>query len=347
MLDDAIRMHRRRRYVRFLFPSLAALPIPFFVYALIASAPDGFPLALPVAMLAYICVLVAVMAIISERDRILDHLLRASAVPQPYQRRLQEICEEVFLASGLQPPRLMYVDRDGMNAFASGWREKGTIYLTRGLLEGLSHGETLAVIAHETARLNAGYSYAAEIRTSLGAFTRSLDLTGGSLKGLLLSGLGILLVVLLLFALLPHFLLNTTGNNGMVTALYFVVMLPLVLMVIRALDSGLGGCRDKFFLADDLAVKWTMDPEALVSAMRKMQPLYAERAYGFLQRLAFVPHIPHRTRPARDPDTPVIVSGARETNMPLPGRVFAERRPDLPSVAERERALQESVGHPI
>ena len=93
-------------------------------------------------------------------------------------------------------------------------------------------------------------------------------------------------------------------------------------------------------------MKWTMFPEALTSAMHKTQPLYTERAYSFLRRLAFVPYIPDNSRPRRNPDTPIIVTGRRETNMPLPKEpTFA--KPLLPSVKVRIEKLEESLGRPI
>ena len=347
MLDDEIRARKRRRLSRFLFPFVAALPLPFLVYALIAFSSGGFSWIFAIITIVYICAFTVGVFIVYGRDRIIDRTLRASPVPPSYQQKLWDCCEEISLASGFQPPRLRYIDRDGINALAFGWKGKGTMFLTRGLLDSLSHDEMLAVVAHEMARINLGYSYATVIRSTLGAIPIMLNVTLGSLLGLVLSGLGILLILLLLFALLPLYLLDSGGGDGIVTVIYMLVMIPLVFLVCRALESGGPGYQNTFFLADDLAIKWTMDPEALISAMRKMQPLYTEKAYSFLQRLAFVPYIPDRRRPPRNPDTPFVVSGARETNMPMPDFNRSSRRPMFPSVAVREEELEKSMGHPL
>jgi hypothetical protein len=117
-------------------------------------------------------------------------------------------------------------------------------------------------------------------------------------------------------------------------------------LLYRNLATDNVGYYNKFFLADGMAVKWTMHPEALILAMRKMQPLYTEKAYDFLQKLAFVPYIPDRSRPRRNPDIPVVITGMRETNMP-PLEVPLSTRPAFPSVKVREEKLEESMGHPM
>jgi hypothetical protein len=345
MLDDDIRARKRRSATRFLFLFVAALPFVFFLYAMIAFASRGSSWMLAFIMILYTCVFTVGLLVVFGRERILERALRASPVPPPYQVKLRDCCEEISLASGFHPPRLRYIDRDGINAFAVGWRENGTIFLTRGLLDSLNHDEILAVIAHEMARINLGFSYATTLRTTLGAVPIMLNATLGSLLGLLLSGLGLLLLILVFFALLPHYLMNISGSKTGL-AIYFLLLIPIAVLVYVTMEVGGIGYFNKFFLADSQAVKWTMHPEALISAMHKMQPLYTEKAYDFLQPLAFVPYIPDGSRPRHNPDTPIIITGMRETNMP-PIEALHSTRPALPSVEVREKKLEESMGHPL
>jgi Zn-dependent protease with chaperone function len=65
------------------------------------------------------------------------------------ERQLGNLVEEMALAAGLPPPRLLVVDADAANAAAIGTSHKdATILVTRGLLERCDRAETAAIVAH-------------------------------------------------------------------------------------------------------------------------------------------------------------------------------------------------------
>jgi len=293
----------------------------------------------------YVLVLAFALGAFLARDRIVGRALGAVQVPHEYRSRLDDCVESISLASGMSVPEVMFIDRDGINSYALGMKEHGIIFVTRGLLASLDSYELQALLAHEMARIGLGYSYASALKAALGGLLINLNATFGSLLGLMLSGLGVLLTVLVFLALIPHYLLDA-GGSGVVLVVYFLVFLPLAFLIFIAFQSGGIDSYNQFLLADELAVKWTMHPDALISSLRKMQPLFTEKPYGFLQCMAFVPYISRKSHGGRFPDTPMVVTATREANMPPVMRTWSSRSP-YPDLNTRVERLQHAIGHPF
>ncbi len=65
------------------------------------------------------------------------------------ERQLRNVVEEMAIAAGLQPPRLLIIDSDVVNAAAVGVAvDDATVLVTRGLLDTLDRDETQAVVGH-------------------------------------------------------------------------------------------------------------------------------------------------------------------------------------------------------
>jgi len=345
MLDKEIGVRKRRAARRYIFFAAAALPLAFFIYSIAVFEHHGVPWMLVALTAMYVLVLAFAIGAFLARDRIVGRALGAVQVPYEYRSRLDDCVESITLASGMNVPEVMFIDRDGINSYALGMKEHGIIFVTRGLLASLDPYELQALLAHEMARIGIGYSYATALKAAMGGLVINLNATFGSLLGLMLSGLGVLLTVLVFLALIPHYLLDAGGGGGVLVA-YFLVFLPLVFSISWAFQSGDIDSYNQFFLADELAVKWTMHPDALISSLSKMQPLFTEKPYVFLQGIAFVPYIPRRSRGGRDPDTPIVVTATREANMPPVLRALSSRSP-YPDVNTRVARLHDAIGHPF
>jgi Zn-dependent protease with chaperone function len=82
------------------------------------------------------------------------HVLEAAGTRPPNERDLEErqlgnIVEEMAVAAGVKPPRLLIIDSDVVNAAAMGTEiDDATVLVTRGLLDKLDRDETQAVIGH-------------------------------------------------------------------------------------------------------------------------------------------------------------------------------------------------------
>jgi Zn-dependent protease with chaperone function len=77
--------------------------------------------------------------------------LTATPAIDPDERELQNIVEEMSIASGLPMPAIYVLDREpGINAFAAGFRpEDAVVGVTKGAMEFLTRDELQGIIAHE------------------------------------------------------------------------------------------------------------------------------------------------------------------------------------------------------
>lgn len=82
------------------------------------------------------------------------HVLEAAGTRPPNERDLEErqlrnVVEEMAVAAGVQPPRLLIVETEAVNAAAMGTDlDDATVLVTRGLLDTLDRDETQAVVGH-------------------------------------------------------------------------------------------------------------------------------------------------------------------------------------------------------
>ena len=82
------------------------------------------------------------------------HVLEAAGGRPPNERDLEErqlrnVVEEMAVAAGVKPPRVLIIDTDAVNAAAMGTEiDDATVLVTRGLLDKLDRDETQAVIGH-------------------------------------------------------------------------------------------------------------------------------------------------------------------------------------------------------
>jgi Zn-dependent protease with chaperone function len=82
------------------------------------------------------------------------HALEGTGTREPNERDLEErqlrnVTEEMAIAAGLKPPRLLIIDSDVVNAAAVGVGiDDATVLVTRGLLDKLDRDETQAVVGH-------------------------------------------------------------------------------------------------------------------------------------------------------------------------------------------------------
>jgi len=88
------------------------------------------------------------------RQVAVGHELERTATRPPNERDLEErqlrnVVEEMAIAAGLAPPRLLIIDTDVVNAAAVGVGiDDATVLVTRGLLDRLDRDETQAVVGH-------------------------------------------------------------------------------------------------------------------------------------------------------------------------------------------------------
>ncbi len=188
----------------------------------------------------------------------IDAVTGGREVTRTEEPRLYNILENLCISRGITMPKLKVMESDALNAFASGMNEKQySISITSGLLGRLNDAEIEAVLGHELTHIRNGdvrmmviaviiagiVSFVAELVFRLWFYngfsfrgSRSNDNRGGG------AGIAILIAVALL-----------------------VVAYLLSFMIRLALS------RSREFLADAGSVELTKNPDAMISALRKIE----------------------------------------------------------------------------
>ena len=189
-------------------------------------------------------------------QNMIDAVTGGREVTRKEEPRLYNILENLCISRGITMPKLKIVDSDALNAFATGMSEKQyAVTVTSGLLERLNDAEVEAVLGHELTHIRNGdvrmmviaviiagaISFFAELFFRLwfyGGFRgrSSDDRRGGA------AGLAVLIAI---------------GLIAVAYLLSFVIRLAL--------------SRQREFLADAGSVELTKNPDAMISALRKIE----------------------------------------------------------------------------
>jgi heat shock protein HtpX len=198
---------------------------------------------------------------------IVDAVTGGEDVTRQQQPRLYNLLENLCISRGITMPKLKVMDSEALNAFATGLNPRQySITVTTGLLKALSDQEIEAVLGHELTHIRNGdvqlmviamiiagvVGFAAELFFRLFFYSnwnsggdrssRSSSSSGDDRK----SGGGAIIVVILAIALL-----------ALAWTLSLVVRLAL--------------SRSRELLADAGSVELTKNPDAMISALRKIE----------------------------------------------------------------------------
>jgi heat shock protein HtpX len=187
----------------------------------------------------------------------IDALTGGREVTRKEQPRLYNILENLCISRGIPTPKLKIIESGQLNAFATGMNSKQySITVTSGLLKALNDAEVESVLGHELTHIRNGdvrmmviaviiagvISFFAELVFRLFYYngfsfrSRSDDRRGGG------AGVAILIAI------------------GLLAVAYFLSF------VIRLALS-----RSREFLADAGSVELTKNPDAMISALRKIE----------------------------------------------------------------------------
>jgi len=219
---------------------------------LVAVSPLGI---LGAAALAGIGVISSCVTLLAG-DRIVTAMTGAKEVTADSEAVLHNVVEEMAIAAGLPVPRVMVIETDALNAFATGMRsDAATIGVTRGLLKTLPRDQLQAVVAHEMGHvLNLDTRYMAAVGIMVGLIAlvsdmalRSLRFSGNSSsRSSSKKGGGAAIVILVILVL-------------------FAILAPIAAQMVRFAVS-----RQREFLADATSVQLTRNPLALAGALRAL-----------------------------------------------------------------------------
>jgi heat shock protein HtpX len=195
-------------------------------------------------------------------DKMVLAMANAKEIDKADAPQLYNVVEEMSIAAGVPMPKVMVLETDALNAFATGNKPgKGTIAVTRGLLNALNRDELQGVVAHEMAHLaNLDTRYMVVVGVTVGLIALVCDLllrnlawgraSRGSRRDSRGGGAAILIILLVVVAILA----------------------PIAAKFVQMAVS-----RQREYLADATSVQFTRNPNGLISALGKL----AEKAEPF------------------------------------------------------------------
>jgi heat shock protein HtpX len=196
----------------------------------------------------------------------LDAATGAHAVERTAEPRLYNLLENLCISRGLKTPTLRIIEADALNAYASGLQEgRYTVTVTRGLMQTLDDSELEAVLAHELTHIrnkDARLLVVAVIFVGIFSFVFQLFFEGLFRSGALWSGGS---------SRRSSSSDRDRGGGGggaviaLLVALACIALAYALAVVIRFTLS-----RNREFLADAGAVELTKNPDAMISALRKI-----------------------------------------------------------------------------
>jgi Zn-dependent protease with chaperone function len=173
--------------------------------------------------------------------------------PDPLERRLLNIVEEMAIASGTRVPAAYVMDvEQGINAFAAGWdSSNAVITVTRGTLVALSRDELQGVIGHEFSHIVNG-----DVRLNVRMI--------GVLAGILFIGS------------IGQFLMrssrdsdNKAGGQVFAVGLGLLIIGYVGLFFARLIKAAVS--RQREFLADASSVQFTRNPDGIAGALDQIR----------------------------------------------------------------------------
>jgi len=168
-----------------------------------------------------------------------------------YHQMLQNIVEEVSVATGGKKMEVVVIPTIAMNTFAiADFSGRAVIGVTEGILARLTRAQIEAIVGHEAAHIATGDCLATTVTTSL------FELYSGLLKGfeLLLSGGG-----------RGHSSFRVRGGGAVVLILLVSILLHLTRLLSKMVRLFIS--RQRVYRADAIAVRLTRDPLSLAEAL--------------------------------------------------------------------------------
>ncbi|MDP7004681.1 MAG: M48 family metallopeptidase [Phycisphaerales bacterium] len=267
------RAHRRTKIIVFLF-ILAVLCIIAIIGIPVGIATQWSPEA--VGASAVFCLLIVGIATLVKLSQLrgggesVAEMLGGTVLHRDglsgSERKVQNIVEEMAIASGMPVPSVYVIEDDEINAFAAGWTsDDAVVGVTRGCIEKLNRDELQGVIAHEFSHISHG-----DMRINI----RLIGVVFG------IMALGITGWVLVRYVG-PAVLRSSSrsrskeGAGGAGVGLAIIVF-GLFLALCGAIGTFFGRLiqaavsRQREFLADASAVQYTRNPDGIGGALRKI-----------------------------------------------------------------------------
>jgi heat shock protein HtpX len=184
---------------------------------------------------------------------IIDFATGSRAVTRDEERDAYNLLENLCISRGLTMPTLRVIETDGMNAFASGVHEgRFSVTVTRGLLQTLDRDELEAVLGHElTHIINRDVRTMVVAAIFAGIITLICQIIYRSIMWGAIGGGG-------------------RGRRGNVGVFLLVALAVGAIGYVLAIVIRMAISRTREYVADAGSVELTHNPDAMISALRKV-----------------------------------------------------------------------------
>ncbi len=255
----AQRVNRRNTLLLLIvLTALAALVGYVIGWLLEGEASDAVPLWSRLGLFA-----AALMAVVSVGwsmislafgDKMVLTMANAREIDKADAPQLYNVVEEMAIAAGVPMPKVMILETDALNAFATGNKVgHGTIVVTRGLLDTLNRDELQGVVAHEMAHLaNLDTRYMVIVGVTVGLIALVCDML---LRTTMWGGSG-------------RSSSDKKGNSGGLLIILLIVVAIFAPLAAKAVQMAVS--RQREYLADATSVQFTRNPNGLISALGKL-----------------------------------------------------------------------------
>lgn len=213
---------------------------------MLTSAPMAFVVAVVWFVIAYFA-----------NQKIIDMATGARVIERRTDPDLYNLLENLAISRGLRTPTLRIIETDMLNAYATGLHEgQYSVTVTRGLVNSLNRDELEAVLAHELAHI-----INRDVRTMViaavfaGIVSLVAEMMFRSIRFMAMGGS------------------NRGGNSSNRSAGGVLILIGLAIAVIGyvlAIVVRMSLSRTREYVADAGAVELTKNPDAMISALRKV-----------------------------------------------------------------------------
>jgi heat shock protein HtpX len=195
-------------------------------------------------------------------DKMVLAMANAKQIDKADAPQLYNVVEEMAIAAGVPMPKVMVLETDALNAFATGNKPgNGTIAVTRGLLNSLNRDELQGVVAHEMSHLaNLDTRYMVVVGVTVGLIALVCDMLLRSLSWGRSNRSS-----------------SSDKKGGGAAILIILLIVVAILAPIAAKFVQMAVSRQREYLADATSVQFTRNPNGLIAALGKL----AEKAEPF------------------------------------------------------------------
>ncbi len=183
---------------------------------------------------------------------IIDFATGARPLSREEEERTYDLLENLCISRGLRMPTLRIIETGEMNAFASGVQEgRFSITVTRGVLEQLNDQELEAVLGHELTHV-----INRDVRTMVVAA--------------IFAGIITLICQIIYRSIMWGGFGGLRGRRGNVGVFILVAMVVGAVGYLLAIVIRMAISRTREYVADAGSVELTKNPDAMISALRKV-----------------------------------------------------------------------------